>query len=277
MLSCGTGACACRRPRERRARAGAAARSVGAEGYRTTTGLYDVAVGRDFFARVVARFARLVRRHRMAFASAADVGCGTGLFARHLASAWRVPVFAVDRAEGMLVVARRRCAGLDVQCLRQDVRALRLPRPVGLITAHFDTLNHLTGRGDLACALRRVAANLAPRGWFYFDLVTPCAPLGGFDAVRRSVVTSDGRIYEQRARWLPCRRLIAVRARAARISPCGVALAEDRHWERAYGAAEIDAAIAAAGLVTRGVYDEASLAVAESCPPRLVIVAQKPG
>jgi SAM-dependent methyltransferase len=209
------------------------------------------------------------------------VGCGTGLFARHLAGEWGVPVFAVDASASMLAAARRQCAGLNVQFLRQDLRCLALPSRVDLITAHFDTLNHLTGCGDLAQAMRSVAANLTPRGWFYFDLVTPCAPLGGYDAVlRRALLKRSGeptRYFEQRAVWLPQRRLIAVRARVATRNPCSIAVAEDRHLERAYGATELGDAVAAAGLIVRGVYDEATLRHAGRCPPRLVVVAQKPG
>lgn len=245
--------------------------------YSPSTALaYDDAVGRPFFRRAAARFARLARAHGIRFSTTADVGCGTGLFAAHLNLVYGVPVIAVDLSSAMLDAARERCAGLGVQFLQQDLRALALPRAVDLITAHFDTLNHVTGPGELALALQSLAANLRPGGWLYFDLVTPCAPLGGFDVVLRRVLTGRGLLFEQRAEWVPCRRLIGVRARVTARNACGFARREDRHVERVYGPAELGRALAGAGLITRGVYDEATLQPATRCPPRLVVVAQKP-
>src|SRR5262245_4964440 len=173
-----------------------------------TAAAYDQAVGVDWFRRAVARFERIVRRCRISFRDAADIGCGTGLFAHYLNRRWGVPVFAVDRSREMLAEARQRCAGLPgVTLLHQDVRRLSLPRPVDLITAHFDMLNHLANFCSLRAACLGVAANLRPGGWFYFDLVTPCAPLGGFDVVERRVLTmrsgSEPRLFEQRSVWLP--------------------------------------------------------------------------
>jgi SAM-dependent methyltransferase len=247
-------------------------------GYSSSTTLaYDDAVGRKFFRRAAARFATLARRHGMRFTTAADVGCGTGLFARYLSLVWGAKVFAVDVSPAMLEAARRRCAGLGIDFFRQDLRRLVLPHRVSLVTAHFDTLNHLTGSGDLAMALQSISANLTPGGWLYFDLVTPCAPLGGCDVVVRRVLTGNGLFFEQRAEWLPRRRIIGVRARVAALTRCGGAVNEDRHIERVYGPRELGRALGGAGLVTRGVYDEATLRPADRCPARLVVVAQKPG
>ncbi len=245
--------------------------------YQTVTLAYDDAVGWPFFRRVRARFERLARRHRMRFCSAADVGCGTGLFAAYLRRRWRVPlVFAIDNAPAMLRAASRRCTGLGVRFLLQDARRLALPRPVGLITAHFDMLNHLTGPGDLAQAVQSAFANLHSGGWFYFDLVTPCAPLGGFDAVRRRVRTRDGLLFEQRAFWQPRTRRIAVHASVATANRGGCACSAETHEERAYGPREIGRALLDAGFVLRGVYDEATLRAPGHCPARLVITAQRP-
>src|SRR5262245_3964711 len=139
---------------------------------RGTAAAYDRAVGFDWFRRSVVRFEGAVRRHRISFRDAADIGCGTGLFARYLSRRWRVPVFAVDHSPAMLGEARRNCMGLPgVTLLRQNVRRLRLPRQVDLITANFDMLNHLASFGSMRDACLSVAANLLPGGWFYFDLI----------------------------------------------------------------------------------------------------------
>src|SRR5215470_7441630 len=119
---------------------------------------YDCTVGMEFFLRVRQAFSKLVALYRIAFCSAADIGCGTGLFACYLNKCWRVPVYAVDRSPEMLWRGLCNCAGSSVCFLQQDIRCLRLPMPVGLVTANFDTLNHLVSLDDLRLAFRRVAA-----------------------------------------------------------------------------------------------------------------------
>lgn len=243
---------------------------------RGTAAIYDQTVGTGYFLRARQRFAPVMARHRARFADAADVGCGTGLFARYLHDCWRVPVYAVDRSAGMLEEARKRCAGRPrIRLLQQDARSLALPRPVGLITANFDMLNHLPRYQDLAAAVRAVSANLAPGGWFYFDLLTPCLPLAGFDAIVRRVHL-PGTTFEQRAVWLPARRLIGVQARVRTRRGTASCQVAEWHIERAYGPEEIGRALRDARLVTRGVYDEETLGPARGCPARLIILAQKP-
>ncbi len=55
--------------------------------------------------------------------------------------------------------------------LVQDLLALRLPEPAGVITCLFDSLNHVIRQWDLLRIFRRVRAALAPGGLFIFDLV----------------------------------------------------------------------------------------------------------
>src|SRR5215472_10708118 len=58
---------------------------------------YDVALGRASLVRAVALLRHVIKRYGVAFRSAADLGCGTGLFAAYLARRWRIPVYAIDR------------------------------------------------------------------------------------------------------------------------------------------------------------------------------------
>lgn len=243
---------------------------------RGTAAVYDAAVGNGYFQRARARFERVMRAHRVSFGKVADVGCGTGLFARYLATVWRVPVYAVDRSAGMLAEARRNCSGLPgVKILHQDLRRLCLPKPVDIVTAHFDMLNHLPRFEDLHAACGRIAANLKPGGWFYFDLLTPCMPLDGFDAIVRRVVLPRV-TFEQRAIWQPRTRLIGVQARMAMKNRGRLLRVAEWHTERAYGPEEIGRALKDARLITRAVYDEENLRAPRGCPARLVILAQKP-
>ncbi|MCZ7638289.1 MAG: class I SAM-dependent methyltransferase [Verrucomicrobia bacterium] len=235
---------------------------------------YDALVGWQFFQRVRRAFTSLARTYAIGFESAADLGCGTGLFACYLNRCWGARVYAVDRSPEMLRVARLRCDGPGVRFLQQDIRGLCLPEPVDLVTANFDTLNHLLSPPDLYRTFGRVAANLRSGGHFYFDIVTPCRPLGGERTYRRALRV-PWRCLEQHVRWEPARRLLRVLV-VHRWAGGGGPMIE-RHAERAYEPARVGDGLLAAGLVIRGVHDEATLAPAGRCPARLIVVAQKPG
>jgi SAM-dependent methyltransferase len=247
-----------------------AARSV--RPYSRLAQTYDAVLGQPSFLQTRRVFEALVRRYGLRFDSAADVGCGTGLFARYLSRRFRVPVFAVDRSAEMLRRAVERCAGTTVRFLRQDLRCLRLPCPVGLITANFDTVNHLLNEADLRQALRRIHANLLPGGHFFFDVLTPCRPVGEARAFVRRVRTC-GRQVEQLVRWGPHRRSVSVRI----VERCSASRPPIVEWhrERAFAPAEVGRALLDAGFVIRGVHDAQTLRPAWHCVPRMVVLAQK--
>ena len=71
-----------------------------------------------------------------------------------------------DRPE-MLAVATRNCASSNVCLLQQDIRCLRLPYPVDLITANFDTMNHLLTEPDLRLASGAYLREFAARRSFH--------------------------------------------------------------------------------------------------------------
>jgi SAM-dependent methyltransferase len=234
---------------------------------------YDWALGSKHFQHVRDLFERLVRDLSLHFSSAADVGCGTGLFARHLRRRWRVPVFAVDRSPAMLRVAKRNCCGTGVHLLQQDLRSLRLPTPVDLITANFDTLNHLVTREDLGRALRCIAENLRPGGHFIFDFLTHCQMLTSLRPYLRRLRGAGGEV-QQWIRWDPARRALSIRM--VHSFPALAPPAVELHHERAYTPEEMGRALLDAGFLIRGVYDAITLCPAVACEPRLLVVAQKP-
>lgn len=232
---------------------------------------YDHLLGIHFFRGVRRSFEALARHYNIKFASAADIGCGTGLFASYLARCWGVPVFGVDASPEMLAVARNRCSDLRICWLRQDIRCLRLPEQVDLITAHFDTLNHLVRPSDLQQTFVRIHEALRPGGWLIFDFVTPCEPLGG----RRQFVCwhCAGRTaVGQRVRWEPSRRLLHIRI--VQSSPRCRYPTVEQFVERAYSPAEVGTALSRAGFIIRGVLNPASTRRVSRCLPRILVVAQ---
>ena len=227
---------------------------------------YDRALGVPFLFRTRRAFEHLVQRYGLRFRSAADLGCGTGLFACYLNRRWGVPVFAVDRSPEMLRVALENCRVPRVCFLRQDIRELCLPSPVDLITANFDALNHVLSSRDLQDVFRRIRENLRPGGHLLFDIITPCQPWARY--VRR-LPTTHGELV-QRVRWHRGRRLLTVLMVHRRPFSTTVEL----HAERAYSPLDVGRWLQGTGFEVRGIHDAESLALASTCPSRAIMVAR---
>jgi SAM-dependent methyltransferase len=234
---------------------------------------YDKALGFESFRHTRRLFERLMHDLILPFASAADVGCGTGLFAKYLSRRWGVPVFGVDASPAMLSVAKRNCSGERVHLSHQDFRCFRLPEPVDLITANFDTINHLVEQEDLDRAFRCVEANLRPGGHFVFDFLTHCQPFPIDRPFLRRLRGATGEI-QQWFRWFPEHNRLA--GRIVSRSPIPSILSIEDHLERAYTPEEIGRELSNAGLIVRQIYDAWKLRPAKVCAPRLLVVAQKP-
>ena len=234
---------------------------------------YDATMGVPFFLQARNTFEKLARRYGITFRTAADIGCGTGLFARHLKTSRGIPVFAVDLSEPMLRVAARNCCGTDVLLLRQDIRRLNLPWKVDLITANFDTLNHIIESDDLRRTLRRVFESLNSGGHFIFDLVTDCPPLRRGSYVRH--FRNRYRRIKQAVRIDPFSKLLSIFVSIS--SPHRWRPVIERHCERAYSPGELGRALYEAGFAIRGMHDAATSELASGCPPRIIVIARKKG
>lgn len=233
---------------------------------------YDQTLGIPFFQGARRAFETLIGRYGIVFNSAADLGCGTGLFARYLDRVWNVPVFAVDRSSAMLREAAANCRGGKVVLLLQDVRDFHLPAPVDLITANFDTLNHLLTVRDLVRTFQRVAANLRPTGHFLFDILTPCQLLPPGRVSIHRFGTPRCRV-EQAIKWQPITNILAITIRQR--CPASAVPAVELHRERTFTAQELGRALHEAGMVVRGVHDATTLAPVTRCVPRVIILARR--
>jgi SAM-dependent methyltransferase len=172
----------------------------------------------------------------------------------------------------MLAVAARNCAGRNVCLLQQDIRCLRLPCPVDLITANFDTVNHIMEDAELKSVFRRIWKNLNPGGHFIFDLITPCQPLGGGRTYTRRLGSGSGAAL-QRIRWSARMKTLSIsvviRPRTSLLSVM------ELHRERAHAPANVARWLTDAGFVIRGVHDAVTLRIATVCPPRIIVIARK--
>jgi hypothetical protein len=172
----------------------------------------------------------------------------------------------------MLDVAWINRCDAPVWLLRQDMRALCLPRLVDLITANFDTINHLTSPADLRQAVRCISKNLRTGGFFLFDFLTHCQPLTHARSYVRRYLNGRSEM-QQWLRWDETSRVLSIRIvhRSATMVPPAVEL----HSERAYTPEEMGKALLKAGFIIRGVHDAWTLRPTFSCAPRLLVVAQK--
>jgi SAM-dependent methyltransferase len=218
----------------------------------------------SFFAELRRTFEWIIRRYGVRFDSVGDVACGTGTFVRYLRDFGAQPVYGVDCSPTMLERALRKNAGNGARFLLQDLRALRLPRSVDLLTCNFDSLNYLRNAADLRGAFCRFADNLRPDGHAIFDFVTERSTKQSADLIIERAA-GQGRPIIRITRRDPVRRLQVARLylRRAESVIC------ETHVQRAYTIPEVVAALDGSGLRLRAVHDFHN----PSRPPRRAVRA----
>ena len=104
----------------------------------------------------------------------AECACGTGGLTIPL-HRLGYAVTGVDISQEMLWIAaqKARQAGISAMFVRQDMRRLKLHRPVDAVLATCDGGNYLTGERDLSEFLRSAYNTLNPGGGLFFDVSTP--------------------------------------------------------------------------------------------------------
>lgn len=143
-------------------------------GYRVLPVIYDrwqQTYGADYSTLILPRLIATIARHAIPTTSLLDVACGTGSLGV-LMSKQGWTVWGVDASERMVEIAQGKFRSVRrrARILRQDMRSIRLPVPVGLATSMFDSINHILNRRDLLRVFRGVAGALAPGGYFVFDV-----------------------------------------------------------------------------------------------------------
>ncbi|WP_055544004.1 class I SAM-dependent DNA methyltransferase [Streptomyces kanamyceticus] len=219
--------------------------------YETLAPVYDALLGDRAFARLRRAFERIECRYGLVLRSVADVGCGTGTFVAYLRARGAHPVWGVDRSPHMLAEALAKNRGNGARFLLQDLRELRLPHQVALLTCQFDTLNYLLAPSELRTALAAFARAVEPGGHVVFDMVTRTGEGGGRRADRECVR----------------------RVRVLRRGPPGTSY--ETHVQRAYTPAEIGAAVAGSGLRLRGAH-RVGEARPEAGTARVIFLARRP-
>lgn len=221
----------------------------GVQPYGAFSVIYDELLGDRFFTELQRTFQWMIRRYGVRFKAVADVACGTGTFARYLRDIGAGPVYGVDCSPTMLREAIRKNSGNGARFLLQDLRTLRLPRPVDLVTCNFDSLNYLRSAADLRGAFRRFAENLGSDGHAMFDIVTECSTEQGRDL--KIELRGQGQAVIRMIRQDPASQLQVAHLSLRRA---GSVICET-HVQRAYTIPEVVAALDGSGLRLRAVHD----------------------
>ena len=124
----------------------------------TGTGIKD-------FAAEAAELHEIVETIRPGTKSWLDVGCGTGALLAEMGRWYAVE--GVDISPAMLGVARRRLPGVEL--IEADLRAFDLGRTFDVVTCLFSSIGYVIEAEDLAPAVARLAAHVAPGGVLVLD------------------------------------------------------------------------------------------------------------
>ncbi|MEM1684425.1 MAG: class I SAM-dependent methyltransferase [Thermosphaera sp.] len=179
-----------------------------------------------------------------------DLACGEGTFSVLMAQQG-FKVTGVDASPEMLRFARKKAedAGVEVQFIEQDMRALSLPEEFDLVTCWDDSLNYLLEYEELAKTFSNVAQVLNRAGLFIFDMNTIYGLAVGWQRQHAHVeqdtdelfeVHRTGYDYERNTATLKITGFVREGELWRRI--------DEEHCERGYTLSEIRKALSAAGL-----------------------------
>jgi len=218
--------------------------------YRRFAEVYDALLGDRSFPDMRLAFEWIRNRYSVRFASAADIGCGTGTFVDYLCRVGSGPVWGVDLSPQMLEVAAVKNVGNRAKFLLQDMRQLRLPQTVDLVTCQFEALNYLTTTDDLRSAMVSFGRALTSGGSAIFDVTTERLD----EPVENRLVylqRSPSRSVTVRTAYDPLSRTQTARLEVA--DPTGTEV--EIHCQRAHPVDDVTTAMAASGLELVAVHD----------------------
>lgn len=135
---------------------------------------YDALMSEVDYEAWTDRLMAAAARHGARPRKIADLACGTGGIANALAQRG-FEVIGVDLSQPMLSIAQDKAyeAHLKVRYLLQDITALKLHKPVDLITMINDGINYIPDTVQLAKAFEHMAGALVPGGLALIEYSTP--------------------------------------------------------------------------------------------------------
>ena len=213
-----------------------------------------------------ARAVRLYLEAAPPSAPVLDLACGGGRHLRELDEAG-VEAVGLDLSRVLLAEARR--AGSGVPLVRADMR--RLPfrdEAFGGLTSFFTSFGYFPSVAEDRSVIRGVRRVLRRGGTFMLDFFNA-------DRVRETLVPRDERRIGDR-RVVQTREIVGDTViKHIRVFDEGTTAGGERRFEervRLYGAAELDAMLAAEGLRVDGRYGDYAGAPVDAAAERLILV-----
>ena len=119
-------------------------------------------------------YLELLDRQGVAPRTLCDCACGTGSLSVRFAERG-IRVTGCDLSDEMLARAQQKArrSGVQVMFVRQDMRALTLPRPVDALVCGCDGVNYLLDDPGLRAFFESARAAIRPGGALAFDISTP--------------------------------------------------------------------------------------------------------
>ena len=115
----------------------------------------------------------IFRQYKFLPSKILDLACGTGALTTLLAT-HGYEMCGVDRAEGMLTVARQKAEQqeLEVQFSQGDMFSFNLNQRFDAVVCTYDSINYARNEEELTDVFRSVSEHLEPSGLFIFDVTT---------------------------------------------------------------------------------------------------------
>jgi SAM-dependent methyltransferase len=249
--------------------------------YERLAEVYDRGGWGEYSQRMFPYLKEVLRRFRFRKTDAVELACGTGTLAIALAKeGYRV--VGVDRSAAMLREAQNKAcqAGVEVTFVKQDIRQLRLERPVDLATCFFDSINYLLSYGDLTKTFEAVSRALNPGGLLIFDMNTAYGLASRWDMHHSGRDLGDVAIIGSNS-YDPEKMLGTIHITVfKKIKSHGVASLyekfDEMHTERAFPPEEIKSALQEGGLKLLASYDCMTFRKPNKTTGRILYAAEKP-
>ncbi len=142
------------------------------ESYKEFSEIYDTLTFDVDYNEYIKFLNKIFKKNKFKPELVLDLACGTGTMTK-LLSEQGFDVIGIDYSADMLDVAKKKCEGLDILFLNQDMTSFELYGTVDVIVCALDSLNYITNKNDIKKIFKLAHNYLNYDGLFIFDINTP--------------------------------------------------------------------------------------------------------